>query len=85
MSKLKPSLLVKVISPFETLYKGPAFSVSAVDDYGSFDILPGHENFMALLRNGSVRVQLPEGEKSIGIHHGIIHVTDDFVEVFADV
>ena len=85
MAKVQPTLTVKIISPFETLYKGSAFSVSAIDDYGSFDILPGHEDFMALLKNGSVRVVIADGEKSIGIHHGIIHVTDDFVEVFADV
>lgn len=85
MSRTKPLLNVKVVSPFETLYKGQAFSISAIDQFGSFDVLPGHENFIALLNNGSVKVVIPGGEKSVGIHHGIIHVTDDSVEVFADI
>jgi F0F1-type ATP synthase epsilon subunit len=79
-----PNLLVKVISPFETVYEGEAYSVSALDMYGSFDVLPGHAKFMALLTDGDVRVNTPSGVKSLQIKHGIIYVTGDFVEVFAN-
>src|ERR1700733_3690602 len=45
----KLSMNVKVYSPFRDYYDGPAFSLSAENTTGPFDILPKHHNFISLL------------------------------------
>lgn len=79
------NLIVRFISPFETFFEGEANSISAVDKNGPFDVLPGHSNFIGILVNGDVRISSIDGSKSIGISRGIIHVSNNMVEVFANV
>jgi hypothetical protein len=80
------SMRVKVYSPFHDYYDGQALSVSAVNDTGSFDILPGHHNFISLLIacNLVIRVAGESGQK-IRISGGIMHVKADKVIVFLDI
>jgi F0F1-type ATP synthase epsilon subunit len=78
-------LLVRFISPSETFFEGEAKAVSANDASGPFDILPGHSSFVGLLTSGDVVIKSVEGDRSIGISRGIIHVHDNRVEVFANV
>jgi len=79
------NLIVRFISPFETFFEGEADSISAVDRSGPFDVLPGHSNFIGILINGDVKISSNDGSKSIGISRGIIHVSNNMVEVFANV
>jgi hypothetical protein len=80
------SMLVKVYSPFRDYYDGQAVSVSAENDTGSFDILPGHHNFISLLIpcNLVIRVAGESGQK-IRISGGVMHVKADKVIVFLDI
>lgn len=82
----KPSMSVKVYSPFRDYYDGRAFSVSAENDTGPFDILPKHHNFISLLQPCDLIVRtIREGEQKIIISGGIMHVKADQVIVFLDV
>ncbi|MEK7603301.1 MAG: hypothetical protein AAB459_03605 [Patescibacteria group bacterium] len=76
---------VKVYAPFKTYYDDDAFSISAVNDTGPFDILPKHHNFMTLLSAGDVVVRNDSGEERVTIGQGIMHVKADEVIVFLDV
>jgi len=76
---------VKVYAPFQTYYDDEAFSISAVNDTGPFDILPKHHNFMTLLSAGDVVVRSDRGEERVTIGQGIMHVKADEVIVFLDV
>lgn len=76
---------VKVYAPFQTYYDDDAFSISAVNDIGPFDILPKHHNFMTLLSSGDVVVRSDRGEERVTIGQGIMHVKADEVIVFLDV
>ncbi|QQS70940.1 hypothetical protein IPP92_01415 [Candidatus Saccharibacteria bacterium] len=51
MSKSTPQAPLAVIAraPFHIYYEGSAFSVSAKNRVGPFDILPGHADFLAYL------------------------------------
>jgi hypothetical protein len=82
----KLSMHVKVYSPFRDYYDGLAFSVSAVNATGPFDILPKHHNFISLLSPCDLIVRAVEaGEQKIIISGGIMHVKADEVIVFLDV
>jgi hypothetical protein len=80
------SMKVKVHSPFRDYYEGPAFSVTAENDTGPFDILPRHHNFISLLNACDLTLRtVKDGEQKIRISGGIMHVKADQVIVFLDV
>lgn len=80
------SMHVKIHSPFQDYYDGQAFSVSAENDTGPFDILPKHHNFISLLSPCELNVRtVSKGEQKIRISGGLMHVKADRVIVFLDV
>lgn len=80
------SMRVKIHSPFNDYYEGQAFSISAENATGPFDILPHHHNFISLLLPCEVVVRsVQKGEVRIRISGGLMHVKADQVIVFLDV
>ena len=80
------SMNVKVYSPSRVYYSGLAFSVTATNDTGEFDILPKHHPFISLLNACDVIVRTPsEGNRTISISGGMMHVKADQVIVFLDI
>ncbi len=81
----RPTVAVKVYAPFEIYFEGPAYSISAVNAIGPFDILPHHHNFLCILVPCNLIVQTPEGQKVFKISRALMHVKADRVVVFVDV
>lgn len=81
----KPTMAVKVYAPFQVYFEGDAFSVSAVNATGPFDILPKHHNFLCMLEPCTLAIKAPQGDKNIKIHRALMHVKADRVVVFMDV
>ncbi|MBH2007588.1 hypothetical protein I8H83_03225 [Candidatus Saccharibacteria bacterium] len=81
----KPTMEVKVYAPFKVYYEGNAYSVSATNDTGPFDILPKHHNFLCMLVPCNLVVKAPEGEKTIKIHRALMHVKANRAVIFMDV
>lgn len=81
----KPTMSVKVYAPFQMYFEGDAYSVSAENDTGPFDILPKHHNFLCMLVPCTLVVKHPKGDKKIKIHRALMHVKSDKVVVFMDV
>lgn len=82
----KPTMAVKVYAPFQVYFEGEAYSVSAVNATGPFDILPRHHNFLCMLVPCSLVITPIEGDaKTIKIHRALMHVKADRVAVFVDV
>ena len=77
---------VKVYSPFKTYFDSDAYSLSAVNGTGPFDILPSHKNFMSLLVPCTIKVHASKGDDlSLDVTRGVMHVKSDQVTVFLDV
>lgn len=82
----KPTMSVKVYAPFQVYFEGSAYSVSAINDSGPFDILPRHRNFLCMLVPCNLELQPVKGAKrTIKIHRALMHVKADRVVVFMDV
>ena len=82
----KPIMAVKVYAPFQVYFEGEAYSVSAVNGTGPFDILPRHHNFLCMLVPCQLVVEPVSGnQKTIKIHRALMHVRADKVVVFMDV
>ncbi|CAN5383356.1 hypothetical protein BH10PAT3_BH10PAT3_2630 [soil metagenome] len=84
-SDAKLTAHIKVYSPFKTYFNEDAYSISAVNQTGPFDVLPRHHNFMTLLNACELLIQAEEGPVRIRIARGIMHVKADQVVVFLDV
>ncbi len=84
----KPTMHIKVYSPFKVYYDENSYSISAVNATGPFDILPHHHNFISLLGACELVVRPVTGampEQRIRISGGLMHVKADQVTVFLDV
>ena len=77
--------LVKVFSPFEVYYEGEAFSLSATNAQGPFDILPEHANFISLISKGVVAIDTPFGKRQYSLERGILRVRSGQATLFANV
>ncbi len=76
----------KIYTPFQTEYDDYALSLSALNESGPFDVLPGHHNFITMLLPCDVMVETPEKEKKIiPITRGLMHIRDDELIIFLDV
>lgn len=75
-------LHVKVISPTQAFYDGPAMSVSASNKVGPFDILAGHANFFSLLTSGTITVNTGAQNLMFPISRGIVKAHKDTVTLF---
>lgn len=73
---------VKVISPSQVFYEGPAESISAKNKVGDFDILPNHAHFFSLLTEGDIVVNTGGQQLRFPAQHGIVKVTDNVVTLF---
>jgi F0F1-type ATP synthase epsilon subunit len=80
--KGEPRLHVKVISPAQTYYDGPASSVSAVNKVGPFDILADHANFFSLLSEGDIVVGMGSQNMRFPTTHGIVRATNNNITLF---
>ena len=78
----EPKLKVKVLSPTQSFYEGPAMSVSAINKVGAFDILADHANFFSLLTEGNITIDTGAQKLSFPITHGIAKVHNNNVTLF---
>lgn len=81
----KRTMEVKVYAPFKVYFEGDAYSVSAINATGPFDVLPKHHNFLTMLVPCQLTIKAPIGDKAIKIHRALMHVKSDRVVVFMDV
>ncbi len=78
-------LQVKVYSPFKLYFDEPAYSITAVNTTGTFDVLPRHHSFISLLEPCELAIDSQRGPIPITISGGIMHVHGNRVVVFLDV
>lgn len=82
----KPIMHVKVYSPYKQYFDEDAYSISAVNQTGPFDILPRHHRFISLLSPCEMKIAARRGQEvPVKISGGIMHVKEDKVIVFLDV
>lgn len=73
---------VKVLSPTQAFYEGPAVSVTAVNKVGPFDILADHANFFTLLSQGDIVINTGAQKLAFPVTHGIMKVHKNTVTLF---
>lgn len=79
-----PFLTVIARSPFHIYYEGQAQVVSAKNEVGQFDVLPGHADFFSVMSSGDVSIETESDVVKFVISNGIIAVRDDEVMLFVN-
>ncbi len=72
-------------SPFHIYYEGKAHMVSAANDVGNFDILPGHTDFFSVMSPGKVLIETENDNITFSINNGIISVRDGEAILFVNI
>jgi len=81
----KPTIQVKVYAPFKVYFEGEAYSLSAINATGPFDVLPQHHNFLCMLVPCMLTIQSPNGPQTIKVNRALMNVKANRVVVFMDV
>ena len=81
----KPTIAVKVYAPFKEYFEGEAYSLSAVNATGPFDVLPKHHNFLCMLVPCVLTIQSPDGPQTVKVNRALMNVKANRVVVFMDV
>ena len=84
--KKQSDMKVVARSPFHIYYEGPALMVSARNEVGPFDILPGHADLFSIMSAGEVSIQTNESDAiSFNIDSGIISVKQGSAILFINI
>ncbi|QQS21899.1 hypothetical protein IPM09_05325 [Candidatus Saccharibacteria bacterium] len=85
MSKTEaPVLQVVARAPFHVYYEGPAYSLSATNRIGVFDVLPGHADFFSMLVPCTVTIDTEQESVSFEIYSGMLTVKNDEAMLFVN-
>jgi F0F1-type ATP synthase epsilon subunit len=84
MSSEAPTISVVARAPFHVYYEGPAYSLTATNRVGVFDILPGHADFFSMLTPCTVIIDTEEEQVSFEAHNGMITVRDNQIMLFVN-
>lgn len=77
-------LAVIARAPFHVYYEGSARVVSATNQVGRFDVLPGHADFFSVLIPCDVTIETEDNNITFPITGGIVAVREDEVMVFVN-
>lgn len=77
-------LHVNIVTPEAEVYSGPASEVSVPGWEGEFDVLPGHDMFLSLLRGGIVTVSTPQGKVRYIVGRGFAEANQEQVTLLTD-
>jgi F0F1-type ATP synthase epsilon subunit len=82
----QPTLHIKILSPKQVVFDGPALSLSSINSAGNFDILPGHANFLTLAKNAPIVIRtLDQKRIEFSFALSIIYNNGDEVRVYTDI
>ena len=77
---------IKVFSPFETFFDGEAYSLTAENETGPFDVLAGHANFLTVLLPCVIKIKTQNKDiTSLPIERGVLHVHENRATVFLNI
>ncbi|MFA6778797.1 MAG: ATP synthase F1 subunit epsilon [Paludibacteraceae bacterium] len=74
-------MVLEIISPEKTIFKGEIESVNLPGTAGGFTVLPRHAALISSLKSGEISYITGGTEKTIKVDSGFAEVRDDVVSV----
>lgn len=77
---------VTISNAEERIWEGVAHSVSSANSAGKFDILPGHANFVTMVKNEPIviRAKMKE-DQTFKYKTAVLSVKNNKVEIYSDI
>lgn len=80
---MNETIQVSIMSPDEVLWQGQVAALSSSNAEGVFDILPGHANFMTLIKNTKVTLHLKENQEQVfSLDQAVLFFNEDAAKVY---
>lgn len=76
---------LKVVSREGILYEGETVSITSYNDYGIFDVLAQHANFISLINRGVIIKDKKNEERNIKFDNALLKVFKNNVEIYVGV
>ena len=81
----KKIMLLEIVSPEKTIFKGEVESITLPGTKAAFTILNNHAPMISSLTKGIIRYKIKEKEEELPIEGGFIEVTENSITVCLDV
>ncbi len=78
------SLSVRVITPEKLIWEGEARSVSSINNEGPFDILPLHTNFITIIENTPIKVDVRGAVQEYSFSRCVIYAHENKVTIYGN-
>ncbi len=77
---------VSISNAEERIWEGVAYSVSSANSAGQFDVLPGHANFVTMIKNEPIviRARMKE-DQTFRYKTAVLSVKNNKVEIYSDI
>lgn len=86
MSRSDEQFVVVIISPDQILWEGKATSLSSRNSTGEFDILPGHANFVTIVKNDDIKIRTIDGNiKTISKKNCIVSMVRNKATIYIEI
>ncbi|OGY27860.1 MAG: hypothetical protein A3F33_03475 [Candidatus Woykebacteria bacterium RIFCSPHIGHO2_12_FULL_43_10] len=83
---MNETLRVVIRNPKTVLFDGNVTALSSSNKQGNFDVLPGHANFITLIKDKPVVLRLEKGEpRSFMFSFAIIHNVNNTATIYTDI
>lgn len=83
MSQDKETISITIQSPDEVVWKGESEALSSENAEGPFDILPGHANFITLIKNTDVTLHLENKEaQTFSFDQAVLFFHQDVAKIY---
>jgi F0F1-type ATP synthase epsilon subunit len=81
--KKNETITVTIMTPFEIVWAGNAFSISASNSEGVFDVLPDHARFLTLIDEKPVVIHTENGEsKTYFFSNAVLFFHDNSARIY---
>ena len=75
---------IEIITPEEKLFSGEGSSVTVPGTDGELGILNNHAPLITSLKEGAIRLQTNEGDKTFDVKGGVVEVMNNKVVILAE-
>lgn len=69
----------------KTLFQGEVKSISSTNDKGNFDVLPGHANFITLIKKAITLVPTNGEKQQIDVNNGVLRIFKNTASIYIEV
>lgn len=81
---MSQKLFVSINSPEQVIWEGEADAVTSENSQGTFDVLPGHVNFVTIIDKKKLLIHRLDGDREFPLERAVVYVRENLVTVYTN-